>query len=206
MLFLQSLAIESTINLFATIVTFVIVVIGAAYAVYRWNKRRNEKKKYEELMKDDIEMHFLVPTKEKYEVKYEKQDEVEHLKDELLIPSDLKDHIFLSIKTKLNVRLSHRYFGFEGEGKKPVITYSNPFRLEGSDVVSWYRDWHGYYHMNNETFLFQEETYVNAFEIETFDKGNYVFQAIFQVHCNEFKDIKEEKHVILTKELKIKIV
>lgn len=188
------------------IATFVIVLIGAIYAVYFWWTRKKEKEEYEKLMEDPLEMHFLIPSTTHWKINYAKQDDVkESLIDELILPVNFEDYLFLHIKPKLNLKITQRYFGFEGTGTKPKITYSNPFRKEGSDTFQWYRDWHGYYHIMGEVFWLKDEVILPAFKIETQEKGIYELTAIFYISSNEWKDTKKEIGKALTKKLTVRV-
>ena len=185
-------------------------VISIGVIARRWWVRRKDYKEFEELLNKPFETHFLIPSKEKYRIKYAEQDEKEQLVDELIIPPNTEDVIFLWIKPRISVELGERYFGFEVEGnrkKKPEIRYYNPFAIEQSRVPDYYIDWHGYYHLiglPREQSLWREgEVYVPSFKIRTYDEGNYTFQAIFHLSCNGYKSIKEKKHKVITNRLKL---
>lgn len=195
----------SEVSMWLSVGTFLIVLVGAIYKVYIWCKRRDERKEYDEIIEDPLEMHFLIPTIEKYKINYEMQNIEEQLKDELEIPANSEDILFLCIKPKINIEVRNRYFGFEGKEKKPIVTYFEAFVTESSISKNWYRDWHGYYHLVEESFWLKEEVYVPAFKIKTYSDGDYVFQAIFHISCREWKNIKGEKHKVFTKKLRIKV-
>jgi len=185
-------------------------IVSVGLIARRWLTRKRDYKEYKELLGNPFEIYFLIPSKEKYNVKYAEQDENEHLVDELKVPPDTEDVIFLRIKPRISIELGERYFGFEVEGrgwKKPEIKYYNPFVIEQSIAPDYYIDWHGYYHLirlPQEQSLWREgEVYVPSFKIKTYDEGNYTFQAIFHLSCNEYKSIKENKHKVITKRLKL---
>jgi hypothetical protein len=196
----------SEISFWLSVGTFLIVLVGAIYGLYIWCKRRKERKKYDEIMEDPLEIHFLIPTVEKYKINYEMQHTEERFKDELEIPANFEDVIFIWIKPRIDIEVRNRYFGFEGREKKPIVEYFEAFVTESSISKNWYRDWHGYYHLIDESIWLKEEVYVSTFKIKTYGQGDYVFQAIFHLSCREWKNIKEERHKVFTKKLKIKII
>ena len=194
--------------------TFILLVITALLTIllglkklYDWHKRRQERKECDEIMKDPLEVHFFIPRKGVYEISYEKQDTTVQDKDELEISKDIEEVIFLRIKPRINVKVGDRYFGFKiGERrKKPEISYYNPFVNETSFQRKWYKDWYGHLHMTEERFWYKDEIYVSSFKIKTYDEGDYTFYMTFHLSCNEYKSVKEERHTVATKTLKIRV-
>jgi hypothetical protein len=168
-------------------------------------------KEYDDLINDPFEIHFLIPSKEKYDgISYYEQDDEEHLVEELQIPSNTEDVIFLWIKPKINIELGERYFGFESEVEKikPEIRYYNPFVKEQSKIPDYYIDWHDYYHilgLSPEQRMWREgEVYVPSFKITTHTKGDFLFQAIFHINGVGYKQVIEKKYMIITEQLRLK--
>jgi hypothetical protein len=175
--------------------TFLIVFFSAVYGVYLWNKKRKETDKYEKLMENPVEVHFLIPAKKlNIELKYEKQDEEDHIKDELTIPQNFEDHIILLIRPKLNLSVNDRYFGFgPHDGKIPELSYSNIYVTQSSDQSAhWYIDRYGCIHFDTEKQFFKDETYLLSIKIKTYDKGSYPLEITFNVMSNEYKEVKKE--------------
>ena len=185
-------------------------IISVYLVVRRWQKEKRASEEYEKLLNDPFEMHFLIPTREKYNnISYYEQDDEEHLVEELQIPSNTEDVIFLWIKPKINIELGERYFGFESEvgEKKPEIRYFNPFVKEQSKTPDYYIDWHDYYHMygsSPEQRMWREgEVYVSSFKITTHDKGDFIFQAGFHINGVGYNQIMEKRYKIVTKQLRL---
>ena len=168
---------------------------------------RKERKEYAELMEDPLEVHFFIPTLEDYKITYEKQDTEIHTKDELEIPKDIKDVIFLRIIPRINVKVGDRYFGFKIKEtrKKPEISYSDAFMKEGNLEIEWYKDWYGHLHFPKERFWYKDEIYVASIKIETHEKGDYPFYMKFRLSCYEYKSVKEERHTVFEKTLKKRV-
>ena len=167
-------------------------------------------KEYDDLINDPFEIHFLIPSKEKYDgISYYEQDDEEHLVEELQIPPNTEDVIFLWIKPKINIELGERYFGFESEdgGENPEIRYCNPFVKEESKTPDYYIDWHGYYHMigaSPEQRIWQAgEVYVPSFKITTHSKGDFIFQAVFHINGLGYHQITEKKYQIVKEQLRL---
>jgi hypothetical protein len=131
--------------------TFLIVFFSGVYGVYIWNKRRKEKGEYEKLMEDPLEVHFLIPAKRMHVIKYENQDNEDHTKDELIIPPNFEDYIYLIIRPKLDLYASDMYYGFgPHDGKIPELSYSNLFIVQSSDQnPRWSLDTYGCIHFDN---------------------------------------------------------
>jgi hypothetical protein len=190
------------------IATFVIVFLGAIYGVTIWFKRREEKREYEKLMEDPLEVHFFIPEKSRYIIKYVNQETEEgKTKDELTIPVNSEDHIFLIIRPKLNLKVSERYFGFGGamEKKPEIINANNPFTVESSEGLQWSKDWYGCYHIRGEKLYLKGETYLPAFKIKTKEKGDYPLEITYHLCSNEWKDVKKEICKVFNKRLPLKV-
>lgn len=176
-------------------------------------EQKNDSNKYETLLSDPFEMHFLIPTRKKYnKISYYEQDDEEHLLDELEIPSGNEDIVFLWIKPRITIELGERYFGFESEvgEKKPETRYFNPFVKEQSKIPEYYIDWHDYYHIygsSPEQRIWREgEVYVPSFKITTHGKGDFIFQAIFHINGVGYNQITEKRYKVITKQLRLKIL
>ena len=189
------------------VITFLFAISMGLKTLYNWYKKRREKKEYTELMEDPLEVHFLIPTLKDHKITYEKQDTEIHTKDELEIPKGIKDVIFLRIIPRINVKVADKYFGFKIKEtrKKPEISYSDVFRKEGNVEIEWYKDWYGHLHFLKERFWYKEEKYVSSFRIKTYEKGDYTFYMYFHVSCYEYKSVKEERHTVFEKTLKIRV-
>lgn len=175
--------------------------------LYNWYKKKREKKEYDKIMEDPLEVHFFIPTLEDYKITYEKQDMKIHPKYELEIPKGVEDVVFLRIKPRINIKLGDKYFGFKIKEtrKKPEISYSNAFMKETSFQKEWYKDWYGHLHFPKERFWYKDEIYISVFKIKTYDKGDYTLYMYFTVSCNEYKSVKEERHTVALKTLKIRV-
>lgn len=196
------------------ILTFIFLVITSLFSMsmalkklYDWYKRRKENKEYDKIMKDPLEVRFFIPTLEDYEITYAKQNDDIHLKDELEIPEDVDDVIFLRIKPRINAKVGDRYFGFliKETRKKPEIFYSDLFIRESSIEREWYKDMYGHLHFPKERFWYKDEIYVSPLKITTHEKGDYPFFVFFPVSSNEYKSVKEKRHTVFQKTLKIKV-
>lgn len=203
---------EITYGFGLQIATFIIVLLGATYGIFVWYRRRHEKKEYEKLMKDPLEIHFRIPEKSQYSLKYGNQDKGEQTKDELVLPANFEDHIFLILKPKINLRVTESYYGigYTKAGvtsKKPELSYSNPFIKETSEQPKWMRDSYGCIHFTSEKRLFKDEPYpyLPAFKIRTYDKGEYKFEVIFHVLSSEWKEVKKEIHSVFNKNLILRV-
>ena len=192
-------------------------IIALCIIIRRWQKEKNASREhekdsdeYETLLSDPFEMHFLIPTRKKYnKIGYHEQDDEEHLVDELKIASGTEDIVFLWIKPRITIELGERYFGFksEGEEKKPELRYCNPFVKEESKTPDYYIDWHDYYHIygsSPEQRIWRVgEVYNPAFKIMTHDKGDFIFQAIYHINGVGYNQITEKRYKVVTKQLKL---
>ncbi|TET19321.1 hypothetical protein E3J74_07090 [Candidatus Bathyarchaeota archaeon] len=206
--FFQEWTIYQILTFILLVITFLFTISRGLKALYNWHKKRKERKEYTELMEDPLEVHFLIPTLKDYKITYEKQDtEIYHTKDELELPKDIKDVIFLRIKPRINAKVGDRYFGFriKETRKKPEISYSDAFIKQGSIEQEWCEDWYGHLHFPKERFWYKDEKYVSSFKIKTHEKGDYTFYMSFHVSCYEYKSIKEERHTVFSKTLKIRV-
>jgi hypothetical protein len=190
-------------------------IVAVCLMVWRIRKDKKELEKYDkqmdeydELLSNPFEIHFLIPSREKYDgISYYEQDDQEHLVDELQISSRMEDIIFLWIKPRISIEVGERYFGFESKegGEKPEIRYSNPFVREESKIPDYYIDWHGYYHMigaSPEQRVWQVgEVYNPSFKIMTRAEGDFLFQAVFHINGLGHNQIKEKKYQIIRKRL-----
>jgi hypothetical protein len=182
------------VSLLISVMILLIATARGAIALRNWNKRRKERREYDEIMKDPLEVHFYIPTIEDYEITYAKQDNDIHPLDELEIPKGIEDVVFLRIKPRINVEVREIYFGFlirEKKGK-PEVFYCNP--LKTSLPKEKYKDSYGHLHLIEERIFTPKEFYLRPFGIRTHDAGDYTFYLVFQVSCYEYKSVKEEKH------------
>lgn len=191
------------------IATFVIVFATAVFGIARWLKRKGVEREYKKLMDNPLEVNFLIPLEKKCKIYYSKQDNVkEGLEKSITLPvHDFGDQIFIHIIPKLTLKVTHRYFGIESgdEGEKPDITYFNPFIKAGTDSLHWKKDWHGYYHIEDEAIWLKDEKYLPAFKINTFEKGTYSLNVVVHVTSYEWKGIRKEINKVITKTLEIKV-
>lgn len=196
------------------ILTFILLVITSLFSVslglkklYNWSKWGKERKEYDRIMEDPLDVHFFIPRSEVYRITYEKQDNRVHEKDELEIPKGVESTIFLRIKPRIDVKVGDRYFGFKiGETrKKPEISYSEAFIRQISFEKEVFKDWYGHLHFPKERFWRKGEIYVCPLKIKTYDTGDYTFHTTFHLSCYEYKSIKEERHTVARKMLKIKV-
>ena len=195
--------------------TFILLVITSTVTIslglrtlYNWFKRRKERKEYDQILKDPFEVHFFIPRKDECEITYAKQDNYIHDTDELEIPKGIEDIIWLRIIPRINTRVSQFYFGFrigETSRKNPEISYHHYFVKEASFQKKWYKDMYGHLHICEEGIWNKDEIYVRPFKMRTYDEGDYRFHMRFHLSCNEYKSVKEERHTVTHKELKIKV-
>ena len=194
--------------------TFIFLVITSLFSVsmalkklYDWYKRRKEKTEYNKIMKDPLEVRFFIPTLKDHKITYAKQNDKIHLQDELEIPEDTEDLIFLRIKTRIHAKVGERYFGFliKEKREKPEISYSSVFIRESSFTHKWYKDWYGHLHFPKEQFWHKGEDYVVTMKIKTHEKGDYPLYMYCHLSSNEYKSVKEERHTVLQKTLTIKV-
>lgn len=208
--FLQEWTIYQIVTFTLLVVTALVTTLMGLKRLYNWYKRRQEKKEYDKIMEDPLEVHFFIPALEKFKIAYEKQeqDRILYPKYELEIPKGIEDVIFLRILPRINARVGDKYCGFDfpDPRKKPEIFYfQNPFVKETSFQRDWYKDWDGYVHSVEEQIWRKDEIYVSAYKIKTYDKGDYTFYMFCHLSCNEYKSIKEERHTVARKKLKIKV-
>lgn len=189
------------------VATFLIVFFTGVYGVYVWNTKRKENDEYEKLMEDPLEVHFRIPAKSQHLIKYEKQDDEDHTKDELIIPPNSEDYLFLIIRTKLNLYASDRYFGFgPHDNRRPELSYSNLFIVQSSDQIPhWNLDTYGCIHFDTEKLWLKGETYLVNFKIETHDKGKYPLEITFNVRSPAYKDTKKEIGKLIRRYLTLRV-
>jgi hypothetical protein len=180
--------------------TFLIVLAGAVYGVIRWIKKKKEEDEYKKLIEDPLEVYFRIPPKSLHLIKYEKQDDEDHTKNELVLPPNSEDYLFLLIRPKLNLYSSDRYFGFgPHDGRIPELSYCELFYVESSGLSPrWGLDIYGCIHFETEKWFFKDETYLPSFQIVTHDKGNYLLEIDFNFRSTEYKNVKKEigKHIV----------
>lgn len=206
--FFQEWTIYQILTFGLLVIMFLIAVSRGLKTLYNWFKKRKERKEYTELMEDPLEVHFLIPTLKDYKITYEKQDaKKHHTRDELELPKGIEDAIFLRIQPRINVKVGDRYFGFriKETRKKPEISYSSAYVTQGSIKPEWYQDWYGHLHFTEERFWFKDEPYISSFKIKTHEKGDYMFYMYFHLSCYEHKSVKEERHTVFEKTLKIRV-
>lgn len=149
-----------------------------------------EKRKKKELMRNPCEVHFLIPDIKRTELGYVKQDEKEHLVDEIVLPANPKVPVEVWIKPKINYYQTEYYFECEGEleGKPRPVKYYNPFVVEGRKEATprensnHYIDHHLYYHVRKKGYRVENEVYVSGFIIETRKEGRYKAQLLIHTH------------------------
>ena len=133
-------------------------------------------------LKNPVEIHFLIPRKDHWRVNYAKQDEREHLVDELVLPSNSSCLVLMWYKPKINYHENERYFECSGNLKtKPrAIKVFNPFVIEGKQRKgspktdeNHYRDWWEAYHVCLERDRIKDEVYAGGFIVKTYDEGEY---------------------------------
>ena len=194
--------------------TFIFLVITSLFSVsmalkklYDWYKRRKEKTEYNKIMEDPLEARFFIPTLKDHKITYAKQNNEIHLQDELEIPEDTEDIIFLRIRPRINAKVWDRYFGFliKEIREKPEISYSNVFARESSFDRDWYKDMYGHLHFPKEQIWYRDENYISTLKIKTHEKGDYPFYMYCTLSSNEYKSVKEERHTVSQKTLTIKV-
>ena len=132
---------------------------------------------YDAKLRRPVKMYFLIPDK-RHKLSYVGQDEkLEHLVKELVLPSNSESQVFIWFKPRVNYYEDMHYFCCDWEGdlaKKPrVIRYSNPFILENNLQISYYIDWHRYYHLRTGQNRVKNEVYVGGFIVKTLEEGEY---------------------------------
>lgn len=139
------------------------------------------KRIYDTKLRNPVKMYFLIPDK-RCKLGYVEQDEEEHLVKKLILPSNSKLLVLIWYRPRVNYFEDMHYFGCEGElTKKPkIINYSNPFILKDNLQRIYYVDWHQYYHLITNKNRIRDEVYVDGFELQTFEEGEY--EANVYVH------------------------
>jgi hypothetical protein len=114
---------------------------------------------------------------------------------------------FQRVRPRINAKVRDRYFGFliKETRRKPELFYSDAFVRESSFERKYYTDMYGHFHFIEERFWYKDENYIYPLRIKTYDKGDYTFFLYFAFSCNEYKSVKEERHTLKKKTLKIKI-
>ena len=132
------------------------------------------KRFYDAKLRNPAKMYFLIPDT-RLKLDYVKQDTEEHLVKEIVLPSYRESQVLIWFKPKVNYYENEHYFGCEGDlTKKPkVIKYSNPFLLKHNLQITYYQDWHQYYHLQTGKNRIKDEVYVGGFIVRTFAKGEY---------------------------------
>jgi hypothetical protein len=166
-----------------------------------------EEDEYQKLIEDPLEVHFRIPPKSEQLIKYEKQDDIDHEKNELVLPANSEDYLFLIIRPKLNLYSSDRYFGFgPHDGRRPELSYCELFYVESSGLTPrWGLDIYGCIHFETEKLFFKDETYLPSFKIKTHFKGNYPLEITFNVRSTEYKDVKKEIGKLIRKYLTLRV-
>lgn len=198
----------SEITLGVDVATLLIVLSGAIYGVYFWYKRRVENKEYETIMKDPVDFHFFIPHKSMGIVlKYYEQDEQDHEKDELVIPSHFEDDIIILAKPKLNLLMNEWYCGFgTPDGKLPELSFSDVYVVKSANRNSqWYVDRYGCIHFEIKKQIFKDDVGLRSIRINTNEKGRYPLELVYFVIGNEYKEVKKEKVRKVIKHLWLKV-
>lgn len=137
-------------------------------------------------LKNPVNIYFLIPRYDIYDLEYVIQDKREYLTKEIILPSNKQCLILVWVKPKLNFHENEQYIGFEVENgrkdkRKPeIIKYYNPFVLRGQeregDPMSnknHYIDWWKCYHIGTNKDRIKDEVYVSGYIVQTYDEGNY---------------------------------
>lgn len=189
------------------VITTLLTVSMVVKKLYNYLKGWKERREYERIMEDPLEVKFFIPPLWQYEIGYVEQDVESHFIDVLEVPEEFEDVIFLRIQLKVDLKVRDCYFGFliKEKRKKPEIFYSSAFIKETTFERKWSKDWYGHLHFPRERFWYKDEQYISALKIKTYDKGDYPFFMYSALSCNEYKSIKEEKRTRLKKKLKLKV-
>lgn len=193
---------------------FVLII---AQTMGYWKETKLEKE-YDEILKKPFEQKFLIPLKKWMVINYEIQTDEPQRLDKINIKPNTKSTIILTTRIKkdlgidLEIRDSQYNFGGDEEKKKPkIIKWRNPYYEENTSVVKWFDkelgyDWHDIYHISGKRLIFKDVTYMDGFDIETYDKGVYSFDMNFIVVCKKFKNLEKEKSKEVRTSLTINVV
>ena len=197
------------LEFFLTLVTAIIVIIGAILNLRKYFRRKIQDKEYNDFLKNPFKsINFLVPKESEIKLSYCKQEKNKHFTfKELEFPKNHKDLIFIMTSPEENFEIGGMYYGFEGEkGKKPkIISCKSPFVQKSNlNDVQWYQDWHEDFHLVKEKKYFKYEYYVTTFEIQSYEEGVYNLYIKFPIISNRFKGIMERRQEkVIIKELKL---
>ncbi|MBE3094042.1 MAG: hypothetical protein IMZ52_03350 [Actinobacteria bacterium] len=172
----------------------VIFMVTGKYMTLRWGSVIE--KEYEKTLRDPFEQKFIIPAKAWATINYEQQTNEPQKPKEISISANTKATIIIRTNSKLDleVRDSQYSFGDDKKKKPKILKYKNPYYTKHTP---WYDDdvfdWHGIYHLKGTRTMFKDVTYVDGFEIQTHDKGQYNFNMEFIVLCKQYGKLKEEK-------------
>jgi len=150
-----------------------------------------------------LEHKFIIPAKKWYTVNYEKQiDEPQRVK-ELNIKANSKVIIIIRTNSKFDLEIYDSQYQFNGDKTKnpSIVKYENPYYKK---PIKWFDDevfdWHGILHLKGKRKMFKDVTYVDGFEIQTYEKGRYCLNMEFIALC------KGKSQEIRTSQLFINVI
>lgn len=170
---------------------FFIVAVGAGVKIKRWIW---DEKQYNKVIKEPFEIHFIIPPEDKYKIDYYKQTNVPLRVDKIPLPANSKRTIFLWIKSKIDINIRERQFGFGDKLTDPkILKYDNPYIRKSNVPLTWYIDWWDNYHIYDKISRGKDDVIVHGFKIETHDKGEYTLDIRINVSSNRYKNVEKYK-------------
>jgi hypothetical protein len=135
---------------------------------------------------------WCITSSDKYVLKYAAQDSDEHELPELVLPSRTEDlFIHILIRPRVSFRKTAVEYAIERENQSlmpPVINFwYHPFVARGVTEKrpdrdhrlydrAHYVDYHGNYHINEETVWPRKQTITSGFKINTHDEGVFMLK------------------------------
>ncbi|MDD5779060.1 MAG: hypothetical protein PHU95_06400 [Candidatus Thermoplasmatota archaeon] len=180
------------------------MLIDALIRLKRWFW---DERQYNKIMENPFDYFFLIPAKDKFEIDYYEQKDRRQLLDKLALPANSEHTIVLKIVPKIDLEVRVGEFGFEGDGKQPVIVdYDNPFVLEPHIKPEWYRDWHKRYHITFRDFWEKGDAIILGFRVATHERGKYNLNFHLNVKSDKFKMLNKTKVAIVKTNMEVAVV
>jgi len=185
----------------------VIFMVAGKYMTLRRESIIEEE--YEDTLKEPFKQKFIIPSRAWTTINYEQQTDKPRRLDEISVRRNTKATIIIRTNSVLDLEIRDSQYSFGGDKKKipKILKYKNPYYTKHT---TWYDkdvfDWHGIYHLKGTRTLFKDVTYVDGFEIQTHEKGQYSFNMEFIVLCKKYGKLKEEKSKHIRTNLMINVI